>query len=172
MNIIQNKTKISKKDMLQFLSHASSQNVWLVAICAVIVALLGFSVQNGALVYQNFFYLIGGALIVIIYYAVVFATYSKQTKNFHGIENEYIFSDDGFSVVGTTEGVTEKFDMKYHSLFKVKETKSHIYLFVNNYSALIMSKNNENFSHGDVDKLRKFLELKLTAKQNHLKKTK
>ena len=172
MNIIQNKTKISKKDMLQFLNHASNQNIWLVIICAVIISLLGFTIQNGTLVYQNFFYLIGGVLVVVIYYIIIFSTYSKQTKNFHEIENEYIFNDDGLSVVGTTEGITEKFDMKYNSLFKVKETKKHFYLFVNNYSALILGKNEENFTHGDVEKLRKFLELKLTPKQNHLIKTK
>ena len=171
MNIITNKTKITKKDMFKFLNNAGLQNLWLVGICAVIISLLGFTVKNGILVYENFFYLIAGVFVIGFYFFYVYLTFRKQTKDFKDIENEYIFNDDSFIVVGSTNGVAEKFEMQYHALFKVKETKNSIYLFINNFSALIVSKNSDCFSHGDVERLKKFLELKLTPKQNQLKKT-
>ena len=157
--------------MVKFLSNAGMQNLWLVGICSVIVALLGFSIENGTLVYRNFLFLICGVLIVPVYFLILHFYFRKQTKNFKGIENEYVFNDETFSVMGTTDGITEKFDMPYHSLFKVKETRDYVYLFVNNYSALIVNKNQDCFSHGDAERLRKFLNMKLTAKQNHLAKT-
>jgi hypothetical protein len=171
MNIIQNKTKIDKNDMVRFLNNAGIQNLWLVGFCSVIIALLGFTIENGTLVYRNFLFLIVGILVIPVYFLILRVHFSKQIKNFKGIENEYIFNDESFSVVGTTAGITEKFDMNYHSLFKVKETKSYVYLYVNNYSALIINKKEDCFTQGDALRLRKFLNLKLTAKQNHLIKT-
>ena len=172
MNIIQNKTKITKKDILKFLNRASLQNLWIVSISAIVVALLGFTIENGSLIYKNFFFLIAGVLVFIIYFVVIAFTLRKQTKNFKEIENEYFFNDEGISVIGSTNGETEKFDMKYHNLFKVKETKDSYYFFVNNYSALILSKDKTCFSHGNAERLQKLLSLKLNPKQNQLKKTK
>ena len=170
MKLIENKTKITKKDILNFLSKASTQNLWLVGICAVVIALLGFNFNNGTLYYGNFFFLIASICTVGIYFFVMFLSFRKQMKNFNEIENQYVFGDEGLEVTGSTGGITEKFDVKYHNLYQVKETKKHYYLFVNNYSALIISKDQTCYSHGDADKLKKLLSMKLTAKQNHLKK--
>jgi len=172
MNIIKNKTKITKKDILKFLNRASLQNLWIVSISALIIALLGFTIENGALVYKNFFFLIASGLVFVIYFISISATLKKQTQNFKEIENEYSFNDEGVSIVGSTNGETEKFDLKYYNIFKVKETKDSYYLFVNNYSALILSKDESCFSQGDADRLKKLLSLKLNPKQNQLKKTK
>ena len=172
MNIIQNKTKITKKEILKFLNRASMQNLWIVAISAIVIALLGFSIENGVLVYKNYFFLIASAAVFVIYFIIISITLKKQTKNFKDIENEYFFNDEGVIVVGSTNGETEKFDMKYHNLFKVKETKDSYYLFVNNYSALILSKDEACYTHGDAERLNKLLSMKLNPKQNQLKKSK
>lgn len=171
MNIIENKTKVTKKDIAKFLNKAGTQNLWIVAICAVVITLLGFTIQNGTLVYSNFFFLIAGVASFAIYYIFIFVNISKQTKKFQDIENEYVFSDDGIVVSGTTGGETEKFNIKYHQIFKVSETKSCYYVFVNSYSALILSKEQNCFSHGDSDKLKKLLSLKLSPKQNQMRRS-
>ena len=171
MNIIENKTKVTKKDIAKFLSKAGTQNLWVVAICAAVIALLGFSVENGTLVYKNFFFLIAGLGSFAIYFIFIFVHLKKQTKNFHDIENEYVFSDDGIIVSGTAGGETEKFNIPYHQIFKVSETKDCYYVFVNSYSALILSKEQTCFSHGDADKLKKLLSMKLNPKQNQMKKS-
>ncbi len=172
MTIIQNKTKITKKDISKFLLMASLQSAWLVAISAVVIALLGFSIENGTLIYCNYFFPIAAVCTVVIYLISVFFSVSKHLKNFKEIENEYSFNDDGVLVQGSTDGVTEKFDLKYSKLFKVKETSESYYLFVNNYSALIISKNQNCFTHGDSNKLKLLLDMKLNHKQNQLKKAK
>jgi hypothetical protein len=82
-----------------------------------------------------------------------------------------VFSDEGIIVSGTVGEITEKFNIKYHQIFKVSETKDCYYVFVNNYSALILSKQETCFSHGDADKLKKLLFMKLNPKQNQLKKS-
>ncbi len=171
MNIIENKTKVTKKHITKFLSKASIQNLWVVVICAVVISLLGFSVENGTLVYKNFFFLFAGLGSFIFYFGFIFIHLRKQTKNFLDIENEYVFSDEGIIVSGTAGGTTEKFNIKYHQIFKVSETKDCYYVFVNNYSALILSKQENCFSHGDADKLKKLLFMKLNPKQNQLKKS-
>ncbi len=172
MNIIQNKTRITKKEILKFLNRASLQNLWIVAISAIIIALLGFSIENGALIYSNFIFLFAGVIIIVGYFVFITLTLNKQTKNFQEIENEYFFNDEGIIVVGSIGGTVEKFDMKYHNIFKVKETKECYYFFVNNYSALILDKEASCFSHGDSEKLKKLLQLKLNPRQNRLKKSK
>ncbi len=172
MTIIQNKTVINKKDISKFLMSISIQKSWLIVICAVVIALLGFSFENGALIYNNYLFLVASVCTFVIYIISTYITVSKSTKKFKEIINEFSFNDDELSVVGSTDGTTEKFNIKYHLLYKVKETKEYFYLFVNKYSALIVKKNNENFSQGDAIKLKKFFELKLTAVQNQLKKAK
>ena len=171
MNLIKNRTKITKKEIIKFLQQASLKNLWLVAICAVIVALLGFSFENGVIMYRNYIFLILAGAVFVVYFIILSITLSKQTKNFNIIENEYSFNDDGLIVVGSTGGVTESFNVKYEMLFKVKETKESYYFFINDYSALIISKSEDCFSRGDAIKLKKLLELKLNPKQNQLKKS-
>lgn len=172
MTIIQNKTKITKKEISKFLYMASLQSVWLVAISAVVIALLGFTIDNGNLVYTNYFFPIAAVCTIAIYLVSIFFSVSKHLKNFKEIENEYSFNDDGILVEGSTGGISEKFDLKYNKLFKVKETNESYYLFVNNYSALIISKNQNCFSQGDANKLKLLLDMKLNPKQNRLKKGK
>ena len=152
------------------MNFASLQNLWIVGISAVIIALLGFDVQNGNLFYNNYFFLIAGIAVIAIYFIVITFTLKKQTKNFKDIENEYIFNDEGILVIGSTGGTREQIDIKYNNLFKVKETKNSYYLFINNYSALILKKDKKYFSLGDSDKLKKLFSLKLNTKQNQLKK--
>ena len=170
MKIIENKTKVTKKHIMKFLGKASLQNLWVVVICAVVISLLGFTIQNGTLVYNNFFFLVAGLSSFVFYFGLIFVHVRKQTKNFLDIENEYIFSDEEIIVSGTAGGTTEKFNIKYHQIFKVSETKDCYYFFVNNFSALILSKQETCFSHGDADKLKKLLFIKLNPKQNQLKK--
>jgi len=170
MTVIQNKTIINKKDISKFLMGVSIQKSWLIVICAVVIALLGFSFENGVLIYKNYLFIVAAVCTLVIYIISTFITVSKSTKTFKEITNEFSFNDDELKVVGSTDGTTEKFDIKYHQLYRVKETKEYFYLFVNKYSALIVKKNDDSFSQGDALKLKKFLELKLTAVQNQLKK--
>jgi hypothetical protein len=169
MDLIENNSTITKKDILAFLHRYSLKNLWLVGVCAVIIISFGFNISNGQVSYSNFMYLIAGVLIIAIYYVGLFITLSKQTKNFKTISNNYTFQDSFIEVAGETGGIKEQFHIKYQSLFKVKETKKSLYLFVNNASALIIHKNKDNFTKGDAEKLKKLLEMKITPIQNKMK---
>ena len=104
MKIIENKTKVTKKHIMKFLGKASLQNLWVVVICAVVISLLGFTIQNGILVYNNFFFLVAGLSSFVFYFGLIIVHVRKQTKNFLDIENEYIFSDEEIIVSGTAGG--------------------------------------------------------------------
>lgn len=170
MILIQNKTKITQKDITKFMQQVGFKNLWLVLIAVAITALLGFTINNGTLVYTNYLFLVFAGGIAVFYFTFLFVTISKQSKKFKQIENEYSFGDEEIVVIGTAAGVSEKFNVRYEKLFKVKETKSYYFLFVNDYSALILNKNIKCFSRGDALKLHELLSMKLSAKQNFLTK--
>ena len=172
MNLIENKSKVTKKDILKFLHNYSLKNLWIVILCAVAIGCFGFSIVDGKLVYQNFIFILFAILVVIGYYIALFLTFKSQLKNFTEINNTYSFEDDKINVVGTTKGETEAFHVKYTSLFRVKETKDSFYLFVNNTSALIVKKDEKCYVKGDSNKLKKLLEMKLNIIQNKMKKDK
>lgn len=171
MGFIENKSTITKKDIFGFLHRYSLKNLWLVGLCFIVIASFGFNLTDGKLTYSNFYYLLAGALIIVVYYIVLFIAFSKQLKNFKTISNSYSFQDSYIKVEGETGGIKEQFDVKYHSLFKVKETRKSFYLFVNNASALIIHKNKESFVKGDANKLKTLLEMKITPVQNKMKKS-
>lgn len=172
MNLIENKTKVSKKDISSFLNMTSNQNLWLVVIASVIVALLGFSFEDGKIAYTGFLYLIIAVAILVIYFVMLFVTIKKQTKSFVEIDNLYTFNDDEILILGETQGETEKLNLKYDTIYKVKENKRFIFIYVNKFAALILNKDQKNFIKGDVEKLKSLLEIKLTAFQNQLSKNK
>ena len=172
MNLIENKSKITKKDILNFLHNYSLKNLWIVAICAIGIFCFGFSIVGGQVVYSNYIFIVFSISTVLIYYIMLFVTFSSQLKNFAEIQNTYSFEDDRVNVVGTTKGETEAFHVKYNALFKVKETKNCFYLFVNNVSALIVKKDQSNYVKGDSVKLKRLLEMKLSVIQNKMKKDK
>lgn len=172
MSLIENKSKITKKDILNFLHSYSLKNLWLVALCTIVTACFGFSIVDGKLVYKNYVFIIISILLVFGYCFILALTFSNQLKNFSEINNTYSFDDDKINVVGTIKGEKESFNVKYSSLFRVKETKSYFYLFVNNTSALIIKKDKSNYTKGDSTKLKKLLEMKLTLIQNKMKKDK
>jgi len=172
MSLIENKSKITKKDILDFLHNYSLKNLWLVAICAIAAACFGFSIVDGKLVYENYIFIVISILLVIGYHFILALTFLTQLKNFSEINNTYSFEDDRINVVGTIKGEKESFNVKYSSLFRVKETKTCFYLFVNNTSALIIKKDKSNYTKGDSNKLKKLLEMKLTIIQNKMKKNK
>ena len=172
MNLIENNSKVTKKDILSFLHRYSLKNLWLVAVCAIVVASFGFAIDDGKLVYQNFVFIPLSVGVVIVYYIFLLVVFKSQLKNFSDINNTYSFEDDRICVVGSVKGETESFHVNYSTLFKVKETKNCFYLFVNSTSALIVKKDMSCYIKGDSDKLKKLLEMKLTLFQNKMKKCK
>lgn len=170
MTLIENKTKVTKKDIFKFLHNYSLKNLWLVVLSAIIISCFGFDIIDGKLVYVDWIFIPLAVVIILLYYIVLFAMFSKQMKNFNEFDNAYSFGDDKIDVVGTIKGETETFNVKYSALFRVKETKSCFYLFVNNFSALIVKKDSNCFLKGDSGKLKNLLEMKLTIIQNKMKK--
>lgn len=171
MGLIENKSTITKKDIFGFLHRYSLKNLWLIGLCAVVIASFGFSIVDGKLTYTSLYYLLAGLLIIVVYYIFLFIAFSKQLKNFKNISNTYTFQDSIIKIEGETGGIKEQFDLKYHNLFKVKETRNSFYIFVNNASALIIHKNKDNFVKGDANKLKMLLEMKITPLQNKMKKS-
>lgn len=88
------------------------------------------------------------------------------------IDNLYTFNDDEILILGEAQGEKEKLNLKYDTIYKVKENKRFIFIYVNKYAALILNKDQKNFIKGDVEKLKSLLEIKLTAFQNQLSKNK
>ena len=172
MNLIENKSTITKKDILHFLHDYSLKNLWLVIVCAIAVCCFGFTFVDGKLVYQNYIFIIIAASLIVVYYILLIVTFYSQLKKFSDINNTYCFEDDRISVVGTIKGETEAFHVNYPNIYKVKETKSCFYIFVNNTSALIIKKDEKCFVKGDSKKLKSLLQMKLNVIQNKMKKDK
>lgn len=60
--------------------------------------------------------------------------------NMKGIENEFVFTDDGVRIVSKSEDYNGEGEIKYSMLFKVYETSDYFFLFQNKSQAFIVDK--------------------------------
>jgi uncharacterized membrane protein YgaE (UPF0421/DUF939 family) len=64
----------------------------------------------------------------------------KRNKNFNNTKNLYTFNENDFNLTIEVDKKNEKHDIKYTDLYRVYETKTNYYLYLDYLRALIITK--------------------------------
>jgi len=75
----------------------------------------------------------------------------KLNPNFADTQNSYIFNETDFNLKINVNKKEEKHTIKYAELYRVYETKTNFYLYLDKYRALIITK--EGISEGTCEEL-------------------
>lgn len=166
MEIAKNTTKITKKHLAGFQNLEILKKSWLIAICAVILIILSFSIVNGSIVLRSIPFLVIGSAVWPFYVILLKIMFIVQNKKFKNTTLDYTFNDQKILIVGNSENAHEETEMFYNNLAKVKQTKKYIYLYLDKNSALIVDK--KGFTSGSSEKVMELLNLKFNKKKEKL----
>ena len=163
MEIAKNKTELNKKTLSSFQNLEMWKRSWLVAVLAVALIVLAFTIVDGKIVLKSIPFLVIGSAVFPFYIILLKIIFYRQNKKFQTIMLEYTFTENKLIVKGENLATKEETELNYSSLTKVKETKKYIFLYINKLSALVVDKN--NFSVGSAEKVMNLLKLKKESKK-------
>lgn len=166
MEIARNTTNITKKNLAGFQNLEILKKSWLIAICAVVLIILSFSIVNGAIVLRSIPFLVIGAAVWPFYVILLKILFMVQNKKFKNTTLDYTFTDQKIYISGQSESTHEETEMFYTNLAKVRQTKKYIYLYLDKNSALIVDK--KGFTSGSSEKVMGLLNLKFNKKKEKL----
>lgn len=167
MEIAKNTTKLTKRALSSFQTREIFKKSVSIGICGIILAILGFGVSNGQIYLRSIPFLVIGLCVYPLYVIILKILFAKQNKNFETTTIDYVFTDEKILVNGTTGTSTEKNEVNYFQLLKIRQTKKHIFLYINSSSALVVDKT--SFTHGTAEKVVELVKLRLTQKEKTLK---
>jgi len=168
MEIAKNTTELNKKTLVAFQNVEILKKSWLIAICSFVIMVLSFGVQDGHVYLNCIPILVVGALCWPFYVVLLKILFIKQNKKFETMMISYTFSDEKIMVSGKSASGEENVEIPYENLFKARQTKKFIFLYVTKDSALVVDKS--KFSYGDADKVMNLIKLKEEDKQDEKKK--
>ena len=97
-------------------------------------------------------------LIPFVYIATPWLA-SRNSKNFAGIENSFIFKEEGLTAYSKGSTIDSKAEMKYELFYRVYETSDCFYIYQTKRQAFILLK--QDIEENKVDDLRELLTNKL-----------
>lgn len=162
MEIAKNTTTLTKKMLSSFQNLEILKKSWLVALGALAVIILSFTIINGQIVLRSIPFLVIGCAIYPLYVIALKIIFSKQNKAFKTTTIDYIFTEDKILIYGQSGSQEEKTEIYYSQLEKFRQTKKYIFLYVNSASALVIDK--KNFNSGSAEKLVELLKLRFSQK--------
>lgn len=166
MEIARNTTNITKKNLSGFQNLEILKKSWLIALCAVVLIILSFSIVNGTIVLRSIPFLVIGAAVWPFYVILLKILFMVQNKKFKNTTLDYTFTDQKIYISGQSESTHEETEMFYTNLAKVRQTKKYIYLYLDKNSALIVDK--KGFTSGSSEKVMGLLNLKFNKKKEKL----
>ena len=163
MEIAKNKTEFTKKCLTSFQNLEILRRSWLVALCALGLIILSFTIRDGKVMLNSIPFLVIGASVLPFYVALLKIMFIIQNKKFKKTSLEYVFTDQKIMVSGKNETTNEQTELHYTDLVAVKQTKKFIYLYINKVSALVVDKS--GFTSGSAEKLLSLIDLRCNKKQ-------
>jgi len=103
------------------------------------------------------------AFVILLFPFFIFVVpwiYARNQKNLTGIENKFIFTEEGLAVFSKGSAIDSKAEMKYELFYRVYETSDSFYIYQTKMSAYPLLK--KDVEENRVDDLRNLLILKLS----------
>lgn len=138
----------------------------LIMLCAIAVSLTGtIFYYNPLMLFAFIFSLLMTVTLLIIWFYMPRYSYINTfiTK---GSKDDYAFFNDRILVNTVTEHIKSQTEISYSQIYKIYETKKHIYIYLNPGFAYIISKK-AFVNHADIAELRSFFVAKMPEKYIH-----
>lgn len=170
MHVASNKTLLSRKQLFKLQNLAILKNLWIVAICAVAVAVLSFDIEEGVIVFgRPIFAIIGGLLLPLYVFSIQIMCAIKNKKL--PLVTTYLFeiTDTYISAKAIDQDLVEEVKYNISGMLAYQIDKNFITIAVDKTSTMIMDKNGfEN--EGEAEKVISLLEEKIPSKRKHKNK--
>ena len=157
-----NTTKYSKEEMDKFIQFHSHKYIKKYIIITVIFIIYMLAILINNLIHKrwNFVFVIIAVFAVAYIYFRHINVDKKKENNKKQLEQIFKFSF--FDNKVTIKGEKEKSELKYHEFYKIFETKTNFYMYINSEYSLILDK--EGFEKGNLEEFRKFIKKKCFLK--------
>ena len=152
-----NTTIYSKKEFNNFFIFHRNKYLKKYVILAIFSVLYAIGLIILNLIYKNWFIiciLISIMVVVYIYYSYI--NLNRKRKNNSKLE-EQTFKFEFFDKCVIVNN-NEKEKLKYYKFYRVFETNTHFYMYVDKEYSLIINK--QNFTKGNVNEFRNFIKKK------------
>lgn len=105
-------------------------------------------------------------VVFLYYYFISPKLKLKKFKDSDIVTNEIEFDEHAIKIKSRFNGKKENNTIPYEKIYKLRESSSAFYFFVDKYNTLIVDKNGID---GSIDDLKNFLKEKISDKRNKLK---
>ncbi len=158
MLIAKNISNITKKSLSYFQNIEILKKSWLVGVCCLILMVLSFRIDGGAVILSSLPLLIISAVIYPFYLVLTKILIEKSNKNFKSMQVEYYFESDCAFIKEIDRQNPPAKKLDYNQILKIKQTRKYLFLYITKSSAMVVEK--IGFEDNDFTKLIHFLEIK------------